>query len=543
MSKKPASAKIRPQRPPVGEVLIWHLAWSLGVVAGGLVIALSGLTSAAIGALLLALIPPIAAQVLLKFDGEQARTLLLGLWSLCVAAACALAGGIGGPLSPWLLAPLGVAGVVGRAKMLAKGAAFSLTSVAGVFLMQAFGLVGPPIEGLLKAGLSALALLTTALGLAAGLILARRAGSEDSEARAALDAQPNLIVVTDQEGRALSTYGPAPQGVDVARLKEGLDRAGREADRPEINKAVAAVVAGEAAVAAFISAGDEARKIALDLRRLDDRRLIAVLRDTTAARDREQALENAASEAESLAAGRSRFLASMSHELRTPLNAIMGFSDVMRQKMFGELPGKYVEYADLIHESGSHLLDLINDVLDMSKIEAQRYELAVEAMDAREPVQAALRIVRIQADEASVHLRANLPSKPIDIDADRRAIKQMVLNLVSNAVKFTPADGSVTVSLSARGKELELVVADTGVGISEEDLKRIGRPYEQAGNADRKAQGTGLGLSLVRALAELHGGEMGIESRLGAGTAVTVRMPVVHEGGASENVVAFKPPR
>jgi cell cycle sensor histidine kinase DivJ len=231
--------------------------------------------------------------------------------------------------------------------------------------------------------------------------------------------------------------------------------------------------------------------------------------------------------AEADAKAKMRFLANMSHELRTPLNAIMGFSDIMRTRLFGELPPRYGDYPELIHESGRHLLDLINDVLDMSKIEADRYELAHEEFDAREPVSAALRILQIQAHESRVQLRGVLPPAELDVNADRRAIKQIVLNLVANALKFTPAPGSVTVTLQAAQGLMELVVADTGVGIAPEDLARLGKPFEQAGDAASRTGGTGLGLSLVKAFAKLHGGDMTIESRLGEGTAVTVRLPVL----------------
>jgi signal transduction histidine kinase len=252
---------------------------------------------------------------------------------------------------------------------------------------------------------------------------------------------------------------------------------------------------------------------------------------------REIALEKARAEAEALNLGKSRFLANMSHELRTPLNAIMGFSDVMRQRIFGELPGRYAEYADLIHDAGAHLLDLINDVLDMSKIEAARYELSIERMDAREPVQAALRLMRLQADDAGIQLRGGLPATPLHIRADRRALKQITLNLVSNALKFTPKGGLVTVDLQSRVSVLELTVTDTGMGIAAEDLQRLGRPFEQAGDATQQSRGTGLGLSLVRAFAELHGGEMLIESRLGEGTAVTVRLPITEAGSADSSTL------
>jgi cell cycle sensor histidine kinase DivJ len=164
-------------------------------------------------------------------------------------------------------------------------------------------------------------------------------------------------------------------------------------------------------------------------------------------------------------------------------------------------------------------------VLDMSKIEAHRYDLIKEPLDAREPVSAALRLMRLQADDAGVQLRALLPAQPLELDADRRALKQIGLNLISNALKFTPRGGLVTVSLQRLAGALEFSVTDNGMGISESDLQRIGRPFEQGGDAGQKVRGTGLGLSLVRAFAELHGGEMVIESRLGEGTSVSVRLP------------------
>jgi len=256
-------------------------------------------------------------------------------------------------------------------------------------------------------------------------------------------------------------------------------------------------------------------------------RLAGALRDARAQRARELELDRARVAAEAQNAGKSRFLANMSHELRTPLNAIMGFSDIMRQRLFGPMSDRYAEYADLVHDAGAHLLELINDVLDMSKIEAERFELAREVFDAREAVSSVVRLMRGQADRAGVQLRGVLPPEPLDVDADRRAIKQIALNLVSNALKFTPRDGSVTLTAQSDGEALELIVSDTGVGIPPQDLERLGRPFEQAGDAAQRAAGSGLGLSLVRAFARLHGGDMDIESQVGEGTTVTVRMPVV----------------
>lgn len=273
-----------------------------------------------------------------------------------------------------------------------------------------------------------------------------------------------------------------------------------------------------------------------------EEKLAALTAQVAALESAKAAVEARSAKSEETLKARSRFLANMSHELRTPLNAILGFSEVMKTRMFGDLLPKYVEYAELIHESGRHLMDLINDVLDMSKIEAERFALNLDTFDARDAVNAALRLMRVQAEEAGVNLRGVLPNQPVLVHADRRALKQITLNLVSNALKFTPRGGHVTVNAVALEGLFELAVADTGVGIAPEDVKRLGRPFEQAGDMADQARGTGLGLSLVKAFAELHGGDMSIESQLGEGTAVLVRMPVLAPAPAQEAAVAPPPP-
>jgi cell cycle sensor histidine kinase DivJ len=255
--------------------------------------------------------------------------------------------------------------------------------------------------------------------------------------------------------------------------------------------------------------------------------MVAITRDISERKANDLALIEARDMAEAANRSKSRFLANMSHELRTPLNAIIGFSEVMTHEMFGTLGSpRYVEYARLIHESGGHLLELINGVLDMSKIEAGKFEIAEETFDFSAIAREALRFVKMPAERKGVVLKAAIAQSAASMFADRRAIKQILINLLSNGIKFTPKGGEVRVTAVRRDGGIEIAVADTGVGISQADLDRLGQPFEQVENEHvRSQEGTGLGLALVRALASMHGGEAVIESTLGEGTIIRVRLP------------------
>lgn len=246
--------------------------------------------------------------------------------------------------------------------------------------------------------------------------------------------------------------------------------------------------------------------------------------------------------AESANTAKSEFLANMSHELRTPLNAINGFSEIMVGEMFGPLGDpRYKEYSGDILSSGQHLLALINDILDMSKIEAGKMNLKFEPLTLEDVVEDAARLIRNRADSAGLALDLEFPRDLPEVEADYRAVKQVLLNLLSNAIKFTPRGGRVTVRADARpdpfGERVRITVRDTGIGIASDDLKRLAKPFEQIESQHSKTQqGTGLGLALTKSLVEMHGGALDIRSTPGEGTTVGFSLPVRQRGAPPESL-------
>jgi signal transduction histidine kinase len=223
---------------------------------------------------------------------------------------------------------------------------------------------------------------------------------------------------------------------------------------------------------------------------------------------------------------KSEFLANMSHELRTPLNAIIGFSEVLSERMFGEVNDKQAEYLTDILESGRHLLSLINDILDLSKIEAGRMELEPTDFDLPNAIENTLILVRERAQRRGVTLGRTVDERLAMIRADERKVKQVLLNLLSNALKFTPEGGQIDVRARVHNGEAEISVADTGVGIAPEDQEAVFEEFRQVGAMARKGEGTGLGLAISRKFIELHGGRIWVDSQVGIGSTFAFTLPL-----------------
>ncbi|WP_246233101.1 PAS domain-containing sensor histidine kinase [Aurantimonas aggregata] len=408
--------------------------------------------------------------------------------------------------------------------------------------------------------------------------LARRSDEANEQLNSAIENISETFVLCDNRDRVIlcnskyrETFGLTE--MDVARgtpLETVMAKARRPIDSQLVTSPTFA--AGERASEAllpdgrwllmserrttdggFVSIGTDVTQLKLHQARLSDseRRLIAVIEDlSTARRDAERkagqltelntSFAAEKERAETASRAKTTFLANMSHELRTPLNAILGFSEIMRDGTFGPIGcQKYTEYCEDIHQSGHYLLRLINDILDMAKIEAGRLILNPEDIDLAETVAEAMKIVAIQAEKKQLTLAVAAPPT-LQIRSDRRATKQILINLLSNAVKFTEPGGSVRLGLKQVGDAVLISIGDDGMGIPQEALRTLGRPFEQIENEwTRTNKGTGLGLAIARSLVELHGGRMRISSRVGIGTIVALRLPVAGFEQSEQSAIAM----
>nr|WP_284701507.1 ATP-binding protein [Rhodoplanes tepidamans] len=506
------------------------------------------------------LVAPILTSYFLSRTGRYESAHVLSALALTgiVTVVAAKTGGIGSFAAIWLVVvPLEGAlsasrRVVALASMLALGAAGLLVG------MGAFGLLPAPLGAGHDAGvLAALGVVSAAL-YATGLALGAESLTRKSfwllyaeEDRYRLLARNMTDVITRHgPNGAVLFASPAVEplfGVSAGELRgHGLFDRVHIADRPAYLSALADAAAhGLARSVEFRvrrepdTAGAPVRFVWIEMRcrPLDravagpepgTREVVAVMRDVTERKEQERALDQARAEAERANSAKSRFLATMSHELRTPLNAVIGFSDMLiNEKALGITPERRLEYARLINESGSHLLSVVNDILDMSKLETGEFDIRPEPFALAPVVHSCCDLLALKAREQDIRLEVAIDPALPEIVADKRALKQILLNLVSNAVKFTDRGGCVTVAARREATRLAIMVEDNGIGIREDDLARCGDPFFQSRDSyDRPHHGTGLGLSIVKGLVGLHGGEVAMASRLGAGTCVTVRIPL-----------------
>jgi two-component system, cell cycle sensor histidine kinase DivJ len=509
------------------------------------------------------LVAPILIAYFLSRTGryESAHVMSsLALTGLVVVVAWCT-GGIGSFAAIWLVVVPLEAALSASRRVVALASSFALAAAGLLLCLGALGLQPPAMtlaseHGALAAlGIISAALYATGLALGAEQLTRTSAGLLNAEeGRYRLLARHMTDVITRHgKNGAVLFVSPAAEplfGVSAGALAgHGLFDRVHVADRPAYLTALAdAAALGEDRSVEFRIrrntdaephgshfAWVEMRCRPLDAVRksgnLNEREVVAVLRDVTERKVHERALEIARKESERINNAKSRFLATMSHELRTPLNAIIGFSDMLSNDSIELDAAREREYAKLINDSGRHLLSVVNGILDMSKMESGNFEITPEPLAPAQAIRSCCDILVLKAQEAGIELKTRIAADLPEILADRRAVNQILINLISNAIKFTPRGGRVSVSAICDGPRLVVSVEDTGVGIGEADLPRLGEAFFQArASYDRRHDGTGLGLSIVKGLVRLHGGDMDIRSRLGAGTQVTVRLPIDCEG-------------
>ena len=267
--------------------------------------------------------------------------------------------------------------------------------------------------------------------------------------------------------------------------------------------------------------------LAHDAHGQDSASIVGIFRDISNWKRSEEELKSARAQAEDASEAKSRFLATIGHELRTPLNAIVGFSDMMVEGIGGTLSPTHSEYAGHIRQSGHHLIDVVNMLLDMSKIEAGRFEVQAERFAPSALIDPCFQMIEKLARDKAVTIESDVPERLPDIIGDERACRQIVINLLSNAIKFSHEGGCVSLGIKRRGKLIAISVSDGGIGMHPDTIKRIGEPFLQAQNGlSRRYEGTGLGLSIVKGLVSLHDGRLEVASEQGQGTIVTVLLPV-----------------
>jgi cell cycle sensor histidine kinase DivJ len=490
---------------------------------------------------------PILIVYYLSHTGRYERAHLLSALALtALAALVALCtGGIGSFATVWLVVVPVEAALSASRRIVALATGLALAAAGLLLLLGAGGYlpyaVTSPDQLSTLAALGIVSATLYAAGLALGAELLVRTGAsllhaEEDRHRLLAHSMTDVVIRHGRNGSVLSAPRAAESIVGVQAselLGNGLFDRVHVADRPAYLAALAdtASLNEERSLELRIRCGAGQFRW-VDMRCLPresgagEREVIAVLRDISERKLQDRAIETARAESERADAAKIRFIATMSHELRTPLNAIIGFSDMLTNESLDLDPRRRLEYAKLINDSGRHLLSVVNGILDVSKIENGNFEITREPFTPAPAIESCADLLALKAQDAGVELTMRIAPDLPEVAADRRAFNQILINLISNAVKFTPRGGRVTVSARCDGPKLAVTVEDTGVGIGETDLPRLGEAFFQGrASYDRRHDGTGLGLSIVKGLVHLHGGEVDIKSRLGEGTRVTVRLP------------------
>lgn len=463
----------------------------------------------------------------------------------------------------WLVIVPLEAALSGSRRVTAIAATAALIAAGLLVLLTAENFLPSP-GGDGAAALAALAIVSASLyatGLALGVEAMTRSNSRfpvsGEDGYTPLAGSMSDVIIRHAADGAVSFVSPAAEALfgtsTAALMGHGLFERVQVADRPAYLAALGNAAAvgeshtvdirvrrdcgdrGDNAASEFVWIEMRCRPLDPAGRSSGPREVLAVLRDVTERKEQERAVQDARTEAERASAAKGRFLATMSHELRTPLNAIIGFAEMLTQETALMLDlDRRNEYANLIKNSGHHLLSIVDDIVDMSKIETGNLEITAVAFDPVPIIESCCDLMAFRSGEAGVHLDRAMGRNLPEMIADKRAFRQILLNLLSNAIRFSDRGGDIAISARADASTLVLVVEDRGVGISEDDLARIGEPYFQARTSDeRRHGGTGLGLSIVKGLVRLHGGELSILSRAGEGTRVTVRLPLDCRPGRS----------
>ncbi len=535
-----------------------HLAAGLAaLMAMPLFLAFAGLPSPAVAVAFLWLATPLPIAFFLSRTGRFAEAHLLSALSLTslVIWVAAFTGGLASPALVWLAVVPAEAALSNARRIMIAAAAAALGGLAVIGALAASGLLPAPLA--VSPGFAPVVIVGAILY--AGLVAFRIEAVHSAASAAARLGDHRYRLLADNATDLITRHGangdvvfasPAARAIAGCPpsdlIGQGLFHRVHIADRPAFLRALSEADrtggtitaefrfrAGPAESGPYHWAEMRCRPI---LDPATGRAVVAVTRDISGRKAEENAFAEARRAAEQANRAKSQFLANMSHELRTPLNAIIGFSDILDQQLFGRFEfERHRDYARLIRSSGEHLLEVVNSILDMSKIEAGRFEIHVEPVPVAGLIDGAIEMMAHQIASRQLKLVRRVEPGLPDLAADRRACKQILLNLLSNAAKFTEAGGTVTIGARQERGGIVIEVADTGIGIAAADLPRLGTPFVQAdADINRRHEGTGLGLSVVKGLVHLHGGSLQIESQPGRGTTVSVTLPIDAAAAAAE---------